>query len=123
MGVALHQFLQKFPFFSFKPKGFYSLGVELQNKTVSPFFLATPVILLISSFSLLPSTRKVFTYGVKGYYENFSYEVFKVVIFLIEDSVMQKSILNYDKMVLNFFINTIANFVYEGCFISLCTVV
>ena len=62
---------------------------------------------------------------MKGYYENFCYEVYIVVIFLIEDSVMQKSILTgtYDEMVLNFFINTIANFVYEGCFITLCTVV
>ena len=50
---------------------------------------------------------------MKGYYENFCYEVYIVVIFLIEDSVMQKSILTYDEMVLNFFINTIANFVYE----------
>ena len=53
----------------------------------------------------------------------FCYEVYIVVIFLMEDSVMQKSILTYDEMVLNFFINTIANFVYEGCFITLCTVV
>ena len=78
-------------------------------------------------------TRKDFTCGVhkknehhfvmKGYYENFCYEVYMVVIFLIEDSVMQKSILTYNEMVLNFFINTIANFVYEGCFITLCTVV
>ena len=80
-------------------------------------------------------TGKVFTCGVheknehyryfvmKGYYEKFCYEVYKVVIFLSEDSVTQKSILTYDKMVLNFFINTIANFVYEDCFISLCTVV
>ena len=71
-------------------------------------------------------TRKVFTCGVhimKGYYENFCYEVYIVVIILIEDSVMQKSILTYDEMLLNFFINTIANFVYEGCFITLCTVV
>ena len=60
---------------------------------------------------------------MKGYYENFCYEVYIVVIFLMEDSVMQKSILTYDEMVLNFFINTIANFVYEGCFIALCTVV
>ena len=60
---------------------------------------------------------------MKGYYENFCYEVYIVVIFLIEDSVMQKSILTYDEMVLNFFINTIANLVYEGCFITLCTVV
>ena len=60
---------------------------------------------------------------MKGYYENFCYEVYIVVIFLIEDSVMQKSILTYDEMLLNFFINTIANFVYEGCFITLCTVV
>ena len=30
---------------------------------------------------------------MKGYYENFCYEVYIVVIFLIEDSVMQKSIL------------------------------
>ena len=60
---------------------------------------------------------------MKGYYENFCYEVYEVVIFLIEDSVMQKSILTYDEMVLNFFINTIANLVYEGCFITLCTVV
>ena len=59
---------------------------------------------------------------MKGY-ENFCYEVYIVVIFLIEDSVMQKSILSYDEMLLNFFINTIANFVYEGCFIILCTVV
>ena len=36
----------------------------------------------------------------------FCYEVYIVVIFLIEDSVMQKSILTYDEMVLNFFINT-----------------
>ena len=50
-------------------------------------------------------------------------EVYIVVIFLIEDSVMQKSILTYDEMVLNFFINTIANFVYKGCFKTLCTVV
>ena len=62
---------------------------------------------------------------MKGYYENFCYEVYIAVIFLIEDSVMQKSILTYDEMVLNFFINsnTIANFVYEGCFMTLCTVV
>ena len=60
---------------------------------------------------------------MKGYYENFCYEVFKVVIFLIEDSVTQKSILTYNEMKLNFLINTIAKFVYEGCFISLCTVV
>ena len=41
---------------------------------------------------------------MKGYYENFCYEVYIVglVIFLIEDSVMQKSILTYDKMLLNF---------------------
>ena len=50
---------------------------------------------------------------VKGYYEIFCCEVYMVVIFLIEDSVMQKSILTYDEMVLNFFIYTIANFVYE----------
>ena len=59
-------------------------------------------------------THKGFTCGVhkknehhlvmKGYYENFCYEVYIVVIFLIEDSVMQKSILTYDEMVLNFFI-------------------
>ena len=55
---------------------------------------------------------------MKGYYENFCYEVYMVVVFLIEDSVMQKSILTYDEMVLNFFINTIAKFVYEGCFIT-----
>ena len=64
---------------------------------------------------------------MKGYYENFCYEVYinfcYEVIFLIEDSIMQTSILTYDEMVLNFFINTIANFVYEGCFITLCTVV
>ena len=60
---------------------------------------------------------------MKGYYENFCNEVYIVVIFLIEDSVMQKSILTSDEMVLNFFINTIANFVHEGCFITLCTVV
>ena len=53
-------------------------------------------------------------------YEKFGYEVYKVVIFLREDSVTQNSILTYDEMVLNFFINTIANFVYEGYFISLC---
>ena len=47
---------------------------------------------------------------MKGYYENFCYEVYIVVIFLIEDSVMQKSILTYDEMLLNFFINTVANF-------------
>ena len=60
---------------------------------------------------------------MKGYYENFRYEVYLVVIFLMEDSVMQKSIPTYDEMLLNFFINTIANFVNEGCFITLCTVV
>ena len=60
---------------------------------------------------------------MKGYYEKFCYEVYKVVIFLRENSVTQKSILTYDEMALNFFINTIANFVYEGCFISLCTLV
>ena len=43
---------------------------------------------------------------MKGYHENFCYEVYMVVVFLIEDSVMQKSILTYDEMVLNFFINT-----------------
>ena len=43
---------------------------------------------------------------MKGYYENFCYEVYMVVIFQIEDSVMQKSILTYDEMVLNFFINS-----------------
>ena len=60
---------------------------------------------------------------MKGYNEKFCYEVFKVVIFLREESVTQNSILTCDEMVLNFFINnTIANFVYEGCFISLCTV-
>ena len=59
---------------------------------------------------------------MKGYYEKFCYKVSKVVIFLREDSVTQKSILTYDEMVLNFFFNTIANFVYEGSFISLCTV-
>ena len=40
---------------------------------------------------------------MKGYYENFCYEVYMVVIFLIEDAVMQKSILTYDEMVMNFF--------------------
>ena len=60
---------------------------------------------------------------MKGYNEKLCYEAYKVVIFLREDSVMQKSILTYDEMVLNFFINTIANFVYEGCFITLCAVV
>ena len=55
---------------------------------------------------------------MKGYYENFCFEVYKVVIFLVEDSIMQKLILSSDEMVLNFFINTIANFVYEGYFIS-----
>ena len=60
---------------------------------------------------------------MKGCYENFCYEVYIVVIFLIQDLVMQKSILTYDEMLLNFFINTIANFVYEDCFITLCTVV
>ena len=60
---------------------------------------------------------------MKEYYEKFCYEVYKVVIFLREDSVTQKSILTYDEMVLNFFFNTIANLVYEGCFISYCTVV
>ena len=59
---------------------------------------------------------------MKGYYENFCYKVYKVVIFLREDSVTQKSILTYDEMVLKFFFNTIANFVFEGFFISLCTV-
>ena len=59
---------------------------------------------------------------MKGYYENFCYKVYKVVIFLREDSVTQKSILTYDEMVLKFFLNTIANFVFEGSFISLCTV-
>ena len=44
---------------------------------------------------------------MKEYYEKFCYEVYKVVIFLREDSVAQKSILTYDEMVLNFFINTI----------------
>ena len=44
---------------------------------------------------------------MKEYYEKFCYEVYKVVIFLGEDSVAQKSILTYDEMVLNFFINTI----------------
>ena len=39
---------------------------------------------------------------MKGYYENFCYEVYIVGIFLIEDSVMQKSILTYDEMLLNF---------------------
>ena len=70
-------------------------------------------------------TRRDFTcvFVIKGCYENFCYEDYMVVIFLIEDSVMQKSILTGDEMVLNFFINTIANFVYEGCFITLCTVV
>ena len=60
---------------------------------------------------------------MKGNYENFCYEFYMVVIFLIEVSVVQKSILTYDELVLNFFINTIANFVYEGCFIMLCTVI
>ena len=60
---------------------------------------------------------------MKGYPEKFCYEVYKVVIFLREDLVTQKSILTYDEMVLNFFFNTIANFVYVGCFISLCAVV
>ena len=59
---------------------------------------------------------------MKGYYENFCYKVYKVVIFLREDSITQKSILTYDEMVLKFFFNTIANFVFEGSFISLCTV-
>ena len=59
---------------------------------------------------------------MKGYYEKFCYKVYKVVIFLREDSVTQKSILTYDEMVLNFFFNTIANFVYEVSFISLFTV-
>ena len=59
---------------------------------------------------------------MKGYYENFCYKVYKVVIFLRKDSVTQKSILTYDEMVLKFFFNTIAKFVFEGFFISLCTV-
>ena len=85
------------------------------------------------AYNVCCGARKVSTCGVhkknehhfvmKGYYEKFCYEVYMVVIFLIEDSVMQKSILTYDEMVLNFFINTIANFVYEGCFITLCMVV
>ena len=56
---------------------------------------------------------------MKGYYEKFCYKVYKVMIFLREDSVTQKSILTYDEIVLNFFVNTIANFVYEGSFIRL----
>ena len=60
---------------------------------------------------------------MKGYYEKFCYEVYNAVIFLREDLVTQKSVLTYDEMVLNSFINTIANFVYKGSFISLRTVV
>ena len=59
---------------------------------------------------------------MKGCYENFCYKVYKVVIFLRKDSVTQKSILTYDEMELKFFFNTIANFVFKGSFISLCTV-
>ena len=57
---------------------------------------------------------------MKGYYENFCYKVYKVVIFLREDSVTQKSIpyLWRNAMVLKFFFNTIANFVFEGSFIT-----
>ena len=55
---------------------------------------------------------------MKGYYENFCYKVYKVVIFLRKDSVTQKSILTYDEMVLKFFFNTIANFVFKGSFIT-----
>ena len=56
---------------------------------------------------------------MKGYYENFCYKVYKVVIFLREDSVTQKSILTYDEMVLKFFFNTIANFVFDLKVLSL----
>ena len=38
---------------------------------------------------------------MKGFYEKFCYKAYKVVIFLREDSVTQKLILTYDKMVLN----------------------
>ena len=80
--------------------------------------------MVLARFLHVVFTKKIEHHFVmKGYCENFCYEVYKVVIFLIEDSVMQKSILTYDEMVLNFFINTIANFVNEGCFMSLCTVV
>ena len=61
---------------------------------------------------------------MKGYYENFCYEVYIVLSSNIPDRRFSYAKVNtYDEMVLNFFINTIANFVYEGCFISLCTVI
>ena len=56
---------------------------------------------------------------MKGYYEKFCYKVYKVVIFLREDSVTQKAILTNGEMVLKFLFNTIANFVYKGSFIRL----
>ena len=91
--------------------------------------LSSVVQFMNKNFLDLTSIGKVFACSVheknehcfvmKGYYEKFCYEVYKVVIFLREDSVMQKSILTCDEMVLNFFITTIANFIYEGCFINL----
>ena len=60
---------------------------------------------------------------MKGYYEKFCYEVHQDSNIPERRFSTQKSILTYDEIMLNFFINTSANFVYEGCFISLCTVV